>query len=375
MIVDNINKIIDRPRVLLAPLDWGLGHATRCIPIINVLNGHNIEVFIAAEGAVAKLLQKEFPTIVILPLKGYKVNYSRSKGFFFIKMLSQFPGVFASIITEKKWLKQIVTQYKIDAVISDNRFGLHLSKTPCVYVTHQLFIQTGNQLLNKIAQKINYYFINKFDECWIPDAEGINNLAGKLSHPAVLPGKPVKYLGILSRCKKIITEKKYELLILLSGPEPQRSIFENILLAQLKNMKGTIVLVRGLPGIEKKLPVENKRLVVHDHLPAEALNELMQQSVNIIARCGYSAIMDLVAMQQKAILVPTPGQTEQEYLGNYLMERKLFFTCAQETFSIQQALESARLFNFTSPGDIESLHKNVITDWIATLKKTVIALQ
>ncbi|MEP7164328.1 MAG: glycosyltransferase family protein [Ferruginibacter sp.] len=376
MIVDNINKIPLRPRVLVAPLDWGLGHATRCITIINVLIEHNIEVIIAAEGPIAKLLQKEFPAIVILRLKGYKINYSRRKEIFFLNMLAQFPKIISAIKNEKKWLKETVERYKIDAVISDNRFGLHLAKTPCVYVTHQLFIQTGNRFLNKIVQKIHYRFINKFNECWVPDAEGINNLAGKLSHPGNLPVRPVKYLGILSRCKKIITEKKYDLLILLSGPEPQRSIFENMLLAQLNNAEGLIVLVRGLPGgAEKKLYAENKNLVIHDHLPAEALNELIQQSVNIIARCGYSTIMDLVTLQQNAILVPTPGQTEQEYLAAYLTGKKMFFTCAQENFSLEQALEAARTFNFTSTTSIPGLQKEIITDWIGTFTKQVTALQ
>lgn len=375
MIVDNINKIIQRPRVLVAPLDWGLGHATRCIPIINVLNEHNIEVIIAAEGSVAKLLQKEFSSIVILPLSGYRVSYSRNEGSFFFKMLTQFPRVIALINAEKKWLKKTVARYKIDAVISDNRFGLHLKKTSCVYVTHQLFIQTGNNLLNKIAQRVNYQFINKFDECWVPDAAGTDNLAGKLSHPDKLPARPVKYLGTLSRCRKIVTEKKYDLLILLSGPEPQRSIFENILLSQLQPANGTIALVRGLPLNEKKLNIENKQIVVHNHLPAEALNELIQQSVNIIARCGYSTIMDLVTLQQKAILVPTPGQTEQKYLAAYLMEKKIFFTCPQENFSLQRSLDESRNFHFTPSKNIQEIQKEVIIEWISKLKKRVNVLQ
>ena len=375
MIVEKINKKKINPRVLVAPLDWGLGHATRCIPIINVLHEHNIDVLIAAEGPVAELLQKEYPAIVILPLKGYKISYSKGKGLFILKMLLQFPKVIAAIMNEKKWLKKVVTRYKIDAVISDNRFGLHLSKTPCVYVTHQLFIETGNGLLNKVANWIHFRIINKFDECWVPDAAGENNLAGKLSHPVRFPRKPVKYLGILSRCKEIITEKKYDLLILLSGPEPQRSIFENTLLPQLKEIDGNVLLVRGLPGTEKKIQIENRNVLIHDHLSAELLNKLMQQSVNIIARSGYSTIMDLVTVQQKAILVPTPGQTEQEYLATYLMEKKLFFSCSQENFSIQQAIESAGNFNTVSTGNIEGLQENVITNWIDSLRKTLIALQ
>jgi len=375
MIVENINKTTHRPRVLVVPLDWGLGHATRCIPIINVLNGHNTEVLIAAEGAVAKLLQKEFPSIVILPLKGYKISYSRGRQFFLLKMLMQFPRVINSILHEKKWLNNAITQHKIDAVISDNRFGLYSAKATCVYVTHQLFIETGNSFLNKIAQRINYYFINKFDECWVPDAAGIKNFAGKLSHPIKLPVKPVKYLGIVSRCKKIITAKKYDLLVLLSGPEPQRSLFEELILSQLKDMEGIIVLVRGLPGNEKNIIKGNDKLTVHDHLPAEALNELIQQSTDIVARCGYSTVMDLAVLQQKAILVPTPGQTEQEYLARYLMEKKIFFTCPQENFVLQQALEANKLFNTNAAEQVKGLDEGLIIQWIEKTFKKLKPLQ
>lgn len=369
MIVDNINKITTPIRVLVAPLDWGLGHATRCIPIINVLKEHNTEVIIAAEGPVAILLQNEYPGIVILPLKGYKINYSRNKMFFFLKMLVQFPSVIAAVYAEKRWLKKTVARYKIGAVISDNRFGLHLSNTPCVYVTHQLFIETGNHLFNMIAQRIHYHFINKFNECWIPDSEAVQNLAGKLSHPATLPGIPVKYLGTLSRFKKIDSVIKYDLLIMLSGPEPQRSLFEDLLMGQLKYYEGTVVLVRGLPGTVNKLYSENNNLIIHDHLPADKLNELIQQSGNIIARCGYSTVMDLVTLKHKAILVPTPGQTEQEYLAAYLMEKKLYFTCSQENFLLQQALDDAGDLDFTLTDEIKEIQKEVIVEWIRGLVK------
>lgn len=370
MIVEKINKKNLPLRVLLSPLDWGLGHATRCIPIINVLIEHNIEVYIAAEGLVAELLQREYPAIVILPLKGYKIKYSRNSRIFFLKMLAQLPGIILSVNHEKRWLKKTVEHHKIDAVISDNRFGLYLEKTPCIYVTHQLFIQTGNRFLNRIAQKINYYFINKFDECWVPDNAGANNLAGELSHPKKLPLVPVKYIGTLSRFKKITTEKKYQLLIMLSGPEPQRTIFENILSAQLKNIPGKIVIVRGLPGAKNDLPAESKDVTIYNHLPAEKLNELIQQSENIITRCGYSTIMDLVTLQRNAILVPTPGQTEQEYLAAYLMEKKMYFTCPQENFSLEQALEGFGKFDFvtTSTGGIQT---QIIADWIQELKKDI----
>ncbi len=369
MIVDNINKSNRPIRILVAPLDWGLGHATRCIPIINMLKEHNVDVIIAADGPVALLLQNEFPSIVILRLKGYKISYSRNKMFFFLKMMRQIPSVIASIYTEHKWLKKAVTRYKIDAVISDNRFGLHLDKTPCIYVTHQLYIQTGNQLLNKIAQRIHYYIINKFAECWIPDSNGVQNLAGDLSHPVVFPKIPVKYLGVLSRFHIMHTEIKYDLLILLSGPEPQRNLFENMLMAQLENYEGTVVLVRGLPDTGNTLYSENKNLIIHDHLPADSLNQLIQQSENIIARCGYSTVMDLVTLKHKAILIPTPGQTEQEYLATYLMEKKIFYTCSQDNFLLQQSLENAREDQYTGATGIKEIQKEVILEWIRSLAR------
>ena len=369
MNVEKINKTGPAFRVLIAPLDWGLGHATRCIPIINVLINNNVEVILAGEGDTVKILGKAQPNLVILPLKGYRVKYSRSKQFFFLKMLIQLPKLIIAIKNERRWLRRTVITYKLDAVISDNRFGLYHPFTSSVFITHQLSIQTGNRLFDKLAQSINYHFINRFNECWVPDAAGSINLAGKLSHPIKLPGIPVNYLGILSRFKKVATEKKYDLLIILSGPEPQRTIFEKILLSQLGNITGTIVLVRGLPAAEKITTTTNARLIIYNHLPATELNELILQSKNIVARCGYSTVMDLFTLRQQAILVPTPGQTEQEYLATHLLENNMFFTCPQENFSIERSLEAIKKIDPGFPENISGLDESVIINWIGKLKK------
>jgi uncharacterized protein (TIGR00661 family) len=374
MIVENINKIAPRPRVLVAALDWGLGHATRCIPIINVLIEHNVEVILAADGPVAKLLQNEYPSIVILRLKGYEVSYSRSGFFFPVKLLLQVPQIISTIRYEKKWLRETVINEHVDAVISDNRFGLSLKKIPCVYVTHQLSIQTGNSLLDKIVQKINYRFINRFNECWVPDINTRINLAGNLSHPVKLPLIPIKYLGVLSRCKPVITTKKYDLLILISGPEPQRSILENILLQQLKNVGGKIAMVRGLPGSDAIMPPMD-HVTFYNHLPAVSLNELIQQSETIVARCGYSTVMDLVMLKRRAILIPTPGQTEQQYLANHLLKEKLFFTCSQDGFLLQEALDTSRNFDFLFLNETGDNSKPVIEEWIKKLTDSISVLQ
>lgn len=364
----NINNSSIRMRILVAPLDWGLGHATRCIPVIKALINLNVEVVLAAEGNVALLLAKEFPNLKILPLKGYKILYSRRKGLFSMKILMQVPNILFSIRHERDWLNSIVATEKINAVISDNRFGLHHPLIPCVYITHQLSIQTGYELLNKLIRNLHYRYINKFDECWIPDNKNQNNLGGELSHPPAYPKTPVNYIGILSRCNKITTEKKYDFLLLISGPEPQRSIFEDMLLRQVEISAFTFAVVRGLPGNSPDLKIKNNEAKVFNHLPAGKLNALIQESEIVIARSGYSTIMDLARLQKKAVLIPTPGQKEQEYLAKYVMEKRLFHCVSQEDFSLMNVVEKMRSFQNALPDIKTEMDENIFPAWLQKVK-------
>ncbi len=359
-----INNNSRKKRILIAPLDWGLGHATRCIPLIKMLIKYGAEPLIAAEEPISSLLKKEFPNLVILRLKGYRISYSRNKNFFFLKMLMQAPKIRATVINEKRWLDKMIIEHEIDAVISDNRFGLYSKKIPSVFITHQLEIKTSNKLLANQAQKINYKYINRFSECWVPDMEGPDNFAGQLSHPKQLPSIPVKYIGALSRCEKQPLKKEIELLVMISGPEPQRSIFENILLDQLEDTKDIVVLLRGLPATEQPLKLSNNNISVFNHLPAREINELILKAKLVIARCGYSTVMDLATLGQRAILVPTPGQTEQEYLAQYLREKKLFYSVEQEHFSLKNEMENERVSEF-KPGNIPiTINEDVIVEWL-----------
>ena len=366
---EKINKNPPALRILIAPLDWGLGHATRCIPIINYLSCLGIQVILAGEGETIEILRKTQPETVILPLKGYRVRYSRKKNLFFLHLLAQFPKIMAAVFHERKWLKKAIAEYNIDAVISDNRFGLSNPGIPSVFITHQLAIKTGIKWLDALAAKINYRFIEKFNECWVPDTESEPNFAGALSHPVQRPRIPVKYLGVLSRFKTIPAEKIYDLLILLSGPEPQRSIFENMLLQQVNGIKGKIAIVRGLPLESGALPNGNTQLTLFNHLPAEELNRLVLQSKHIVCRCGYSTVMDLVTLQKHAVLVPTPGQTEQEYLASYLEENNLFITRNQENFSLEKAVSALQESASALPAINPHLHKEIINNWVGGLMK------
>ena len=363
---NKINNISTFRRVLVSPLEWGLGHATRCIPIIKEFIEQGCEVFIAGEGATFEVLKSEFPALTFLPVLGYRMKYSRKKYFLPFKILLQFPKIFFTIYSEHQWLKRTVQEYKIDAVISDNRFGMYHTAIHSVYITHQLVIKTGNSITEKIARRIHYFFINKYAECWVPDFE-VNGLAGELSHPEKLPVK-TKYLGALSRFEiRETIEKKYDLLISISGPEPQRSIFENQLLDALRSFNGSVLFIRGLPGDDQNIRNDNGRVEIKNHLSAGELNTAILQSAMIVSRCGYTTVMDLVKLKKKAILIPTPGQTEQEYLAAYLMERKIFFTVKQEDFSLHEALSAAGSFPFSFPENDMQQYKNIVAGFVKSL--------
>jgi len=335
-------------KLLVAPLDWGLGHATRCIPLIKDLLAQDCAVWLAGEGAQEILLRKEFPSLPFLYLPGYRVRYARTGRGLLWRMLMQGPGFRQTILYENTWLKKKVEEYGFDAVISDNRYGLHHEKINCVFITHQLSIKTGmGRWTEKMLQRINYNYINRFTECWVPDEKGENNLAGELSHPEKFPSIPVKYIGPLSRFeKKSAPIIKDHILVILSGPEPQRSILEDKIVDNIAHYNSTAVVVRGLPADASIIPSTNT-ILFYNHLSSDELQKEIEKAEWIIGRTGYSTVMDITTMQKKSILIPTPGQPEQEYLAKYLMKNKLAFCVKQKEFSLQETLADAKAFNYS----------------------------
>jgi len=335
-------------RVLLAPLDWGLGHATRCIPIIRLLLQNKYEVFIATDGAQKILLQQEFPTLQFLKLEGYNVRYAKTRWLLPLKILLQIPKIVRAIKREHHWLAEMIQKHRIDLVISDNRFGLHAASAKCIFITHQLTILLPFRFLERWVQKINYAFINQFTCCWVPDVVGEFNLAGLLSHPPILPMVPMHYLGLLSRFRKEeVAEIKHDYCILLSGPEPQRTVLEEIILKDIHRLKGTVLLVRGKPGDSEflELPLN---IEVKNHLSGNDLQVALAESATIISRSGYTTVMEILSLQKKSILIPTPGQTEQEYLASRLMHQQLCYSAPQDSFDLIRAVRNASQFSYTS---------------------------
>jgi UDP:flavonoid glycosyltransferase YjiC (YdhE family) len=367
--------------VLLAPLDWGLGHATRCIPIIKELIDHGVDVLIAANPDQKMILIQEFPGLEFIEIPGYNIRYMPGIllkwGLFF-----RIPSILKRIKRENKWLEKTLQCRQINAVISDNRYGLFHSNCYSVFITHQLSIQSGwgsyrnasawklavDTYINRKMMEWQYSFISKFSACWVPDQEGNFSIAGKLSDPPVQPSIPLKYIGILSR---FLYEKKNDvknsLLIILSGPEPQRSRFENILFSQLPALKMQAVVVRGIPVARHPLPFVAKWVKIYNHLPSKELNELLNDSEIIIARSGYSTIMDLLKVKKNAILVPTPGQTEQEYLGHYLHTKKWMYSIPQKNFNLQKAIAEFQKSEKMFPEMQETKLKTAVEELLFTI--------
>jgi len=333
----------EKKRILVAPLDWGLGHATRCIAIVNELLQYNVEVVIASDNRPYELLRKEFPSLEHLRFPGYSVKYVEN-GNLAWSIIKQLPAILSGFRKEHKLVEEIVKRRNIDAVISDSRFGVYSTHVPSVFVIHQLNILLPSYLQwgEEIVAAVNRYRCNKFSECWISDFEGTMNLGGKLSHPHTLP-KNIYYIGPVSRLKAVQAEKKIDILAILSGPEPQRTIFENILLKQLQQTNYRSVIVRGITEQDSRKQF-NERITLIDSVQTEELSKLIASSRTIISRGGYVSLMDFALVGANVINIPTPGQTEQEYTAKELERKKICYYETQNEFSLERAMEKSKRY-------------------------------
>ena len=287
------------------------------------------------------LLKTEFPQLKSIYLPSFKIKYSKGKSQLFRILISS-PKFLFCIFREYKLLNKIISSEKIDIVISDNRYGLFNSKCYSIIITHQLLIKIPKSVsfIEKILQKINYYFIEKFAQCWIPDYEKEPNISGELGHPEIIPLNAV-YIGHLSRFHKTFNDygniKENDILVILSGPEPQRSILEKILIAQISKIDYKTIFVRGANEFFNKIE-DSENIKFIQFADSKTITKLIKSSEIVISRAGYSTIMDLAALSKKAILIPTPGQTEQEYLAEYVKNKVWFFTQKQDELNISQAI-------------------------------------
>lgn len=330
-------------RILFCPLNWGLGHGSRDIPIIRLFTGMGYTVLIAASGRTYDLLKKEFPSLNFTHFPDYNIKYSSILPAA-ISVLLQVPKITMAIIKEHFAIKKLITKNNISAIISDNRYGLFSDKVPSVFISHQILIKPP-----KIFSFIEIWlwlftasFAQKHTFSWIPDVEGVVNLSGELSHKFPLPANG-RFIGPLADINDDVEPIACDMLVLISGPEPARSAFEKLVLMQLEKLpEKKVVVLLGKPegeGLSKDL----NRLPGHqifEHLERKDLARYLKGAELIVSRSGYTTVMEVAHLGKKAVWVPTPGQTEQEYLANHLSDLGYYRSIRQKDFNLTDMWEN-----------------------------------
>lgn len=326
-------------------------------------------MIIGADGMSQAFLKMEFPDLQFINFPGYKFSYPR-QGSMALTMFIQSRQIMKGIREEAEMLEKIIADYKIDGVISDNRYGLSSSKVPSVFITHQLNLQVPPLLffIKKLIGLFNWNYISRFGECWIPDFPDEPNLSGKLSHLRKLPGN-VYFINPLTRFisssfneNPVRSDEKniHDLFVILSGPEPQRTILEDTIMTQLRLSSFSAIVVRGMPGSDQNCIIEGN-IKIYPHLDPENFKKAILSSRFVLSRPGYSTLMDLSVFGKKAIFVPTPGQTEQEYLARYCHKNKWYYRMPQRNFNLGNAMAEADSFS----GFYRKIDPRVLSDRIS----------
>ena len=355
-------------RILVAPLDWGLGHATRCIPVIRRLLHYGAVPILGADNGPLAILTAEFPTLEYVRIPGITVRYSES-GNQLWSMAKQFPGMLRSVQQEHALFEVSHGKLKLDAVISDQRSGIRSNALPSVLITHQVFPFTP--LAQSILRKINLRTIARFDRCWIMDEEASPGLAGELSHGAVMP-RNSRYIGTQSRMAAMhkgpseSSGTKYSIVAVISGPEPQRSLLESILMEHMQRTSGEHLLVRGLP--DEKAREQIKNITRIGHMQSADLANAMLNSEMIVSRSGYTTLMDLAALGRSALIIPTPGQGEQIYLGTLHGASDRFIVQQQDSIDLTTALRRHAAQRPPPPTAADDLLTEAFSDLAGLLK-------
>ncbi len=342
--VKNTNKLSKSKNILIAPLKWGLGHATRCIPLIRKWQSEGHRVLVASDGDALLLLQKEFPKLIFEDLPAYDIRYASRPFWNNLKLLLQFFKIKKAVRLEHQKTKELVEKYQLDLIVSDNRFGVRDKRVKSVYITHQLRVLSG--VTTFLTSFFHRRIYKKFDEIWVPDMEGDDGLSGRLGH--IYSGKlPVKYIGVQSRFRYKKVPIQYDYLAILSGPEPQRSQLEAILLRELPKLQKKTALVRGVVE-DEPIKYQENGLTVYNYLTSDDLEQLINASSVVVGRSGYSSIMDYYQLQKKVFFIPTPGQPEQIYLAKYLSSKGIANYSKQADFDIKKLFDNKRHRGFAT---------------------------
>jgi UDP:flavonoid glycosyltransferase YjiC (YdhE family) len=334
-------------RIFFAPLDWGLGHVTRILPLIRRFLKQGDQVYVATRGRALELLKQEAGQCVFLDFPQYPIKYPHSKYFVTRFLFITYPQMLLAMWREKQALKVLQRQYRFDIIISDNRFCINLPGVKSYLISHQLRYKLPRLIsrFEMIPEYFNYLFFKKYDGIIIPDDDQRDNLTGELAHRMrFLPESKMFYTGILCDLPPpaIVPAHPIDYLILVSGPEPQRSLFENIIFRQVNRLEGRIVVALGRP--EKKYSIRMGNARIYSYLNRQQIADYMRCADFIISRSGYTTIMEMVELKKNGVFVPTPGQIEQEFLARYYLQQGWCFSMPQHKFDLITAVQQGKKY-------------------------------
>ncbi len=349
-------------RILISPLNWGFGHAGRMIPLALELKKRGNEIIFGAEPSLIPMLEKEMPGIKIISVPGLRIRYSRLLPQW-LSIILQIPRIIAVSFREHNLVKHLARELNPDIIISDNRFGFFHKSIRSVYVTHMLRIPFPKpfRFLECAGIAVHRKIISMFDLCLVPDYPGEINLSGRLSHGVRLPLNTV-FMGPLTRfghyvepAEPAAPAEPYCCLI-LSGPEPQRSMLAEKVIASLPGTN-----IRILTGTSVDISPDSRRVKVITSPDTVTMREVITGSSAIIGRSGYTTVMELISLRRSAVIIPTPGQTEQEYLGEYLHGYHGFVSMRQnDTGKLAGIMKSLDKRNVANLPDSARLLENAI---------------
>lgn len=317
--------------LLFCVLNWGLGHASRCVPLIRDAQGRGFEVVIASDGEALSWLQSEFPQAESLELPSYRIRYGAA-GNSLLTYARLLPSIYRATMEERKVIARFVRERQLAGIISDNRLGCRHPDVPSVYLSHQTKVLAGRATW--WSTRAHRYFYRKYDAIAIPDRSD-HFLSGELSTLQIK--KPTFYLGPLSRFKRNERREQKGITVVLSGPEPQKSAFEKLVIHQAEALQQPVHIV----GTKAQKAFSNGRVNYFPTLGSKALYSLLADSELVVSRSGYSSLMDYAALGSRALLVPTPGQYEQEYLAALHHQRGHFYTVSQHSLDLQRDIPLA----------------------------------
>ncbi len=331
--------------VFFAVLNMGLGHATRSLPLIREFHNRRWRIFIGSSGRSLEFLRQEISSANFVELPDYNLTYSR-RGVNIAGLLLRVPSVLAAIAREHEITERLIAENNIELVISDHRYGCYSETVPSHFISHQLrFIAPRFfRPFEFIGERFNQHYHRKYSSVIVPDVLSTSEgwLSGRLSRK--IGSGNYNYPGILSSISaKPDSLQDIDVLISISGPEPQRSLLEHLVRSQLPELSGKIIVTLGVPESDVVEKI-SEDVTIYQHLPRLEMEDVFNRSRLVVTRSGYSTLMELAELEKRALLIPTPGQTEQVYLANRLREKGQFYSVEQRYLNLKNDIVQALRF-------------------------------